>query len=77
MEAFDKVVRETGLIEMNVDIGGCDVPRKMSPPKPFDRTHKFDINELREDALKLVFHIGALGEEYKVVNVEAKHERNR
>ncbi len=76
MEALDKVAGETGLIEMNVDIGGCDVPREMSSQKPFNSAHEFDVNELGKDALKLVLHIGALGEKHKVVNVEAKHEKN-
>ncbi len=77
MKALDKVAGETRLIEMNVVIGRCDVPREMSSQKPFNSVHKIDVNELRENALKLVFHIGALGEEHKVVNVETKRERYR
>ncbi len=75
MKALNKVVGETGLVKVNVHIDGRDIPREMSAEKPFGGPHELNIDKVGENALELVFHISALGEEHKVINVETKNQR--
>ncbi len=58
---------------MNVHVGRCDVSREMSAKKLFDSPHELDVDKIRENALKLVFHLNTLGEKDEVIDIEAKH----
>ncbi len=56
MEALDKVVGESGPIEVDINVSWHDVPIEMSAEEPFDGAHEFNIDEVIENTLKLVFH---------------------
>ena len=75
VKPFDQIAREPGLVQMASRLSVVVAPGEMRAQEPLNNTHELNLDEIRQDLLKLLLHSIARREIDKVVNVEPQRDR--